>query len=217
MKKRNPANPVFKSPPVNLTREDIDEILEALKSSCQKVDIEDEEYEYETLEEIEKVQGKVVKSRLMFRGSYPTIEIILKGHTAGPYVAVANVDEAFIPFNKIKGILERRKKKPLHLLFTPPATVILILLVLTPLFLNMLRPDMVPKLLAFVLFVGIITAILLLSKPINKGMFSTITLVMRHEQLSFWARNKDQIWLLVIGAIVGGILTLLFARLVSTK
>jgi hypothetical protein len=39
------------------------------------------------------------------------------------------------------------------------------------------------------------------------GLYSRIYLTNKHQVTTFWARNKDKIWLLLIGAIIGAIVS----------
>jgi hypothetical protein len=107
--------------------------------------------------------------------------------------------------------LTSRRRPLLHALFngyTAVAPIVLIFII------ALLRPPPWPANAAipYLLLMGVIVVVTIINHP---GGFSRISFMAQHDEQSFWKANKDKVYLLIIGAIIGGILAKLIPFLLS--
>lgn len=218
MKKKTKADDMYISgPSVILYNDDIEEIVDVLKAACTKVTIEDDEYEYASLEELKQQRGKKIK-KLTITGHSPYIILKVKRAKFASSLYAEGTEESIIPYTKIKAVLERRKRRVLHFFFNWYSYFVLsgIVTVLTYI-ISRIRPDLASTWISHVAQVIIIVVILAFVMSVGMGGFSLIVLNKQHEQESFWDRNKDVVIVGIIMAIIGSLLTLLVTYLTSNK
>jgi hypothetical protein len=213
--KANPPHLFSMGPSVTLFRDEIDNILTILTTSCESITISDDQYQYDSLEELQEKQGNTIKN-ISLAGHKPFITLQVKQDM--PYVILSggNHEDSLVPYTKVKELLQRHRRSILTTIFHPISAVSgFILLIAVLVVIDVKAGFRIPKDWVWVLVFAIGLSIAYTAATIRLGAFSFINLSRRHQQKSFWARNKDAIITGIISAIVGGIIALIVARLVT--
>jgi hypothetical protein len=195
--------------PLKLYREEIEELVTLFKNSCERVELADEKYVYDSLEEMGNRLGKNIVS-LAISGvrPYASVEVGAKkvikwGRRDQNYIYADEEDKAQILFLKARDILLDHKRWILPRIFNWPiwylVTVINYAFALPPLFHRhlfpspgvILRGSVFGSVLTYYCFFGYF--------QFFRGM-SYLSLESRTKQQSFLARNRDAILLLLLGA-----------------
>jgi hypothetical protein len=181
---------------VTLYRDDLDELLKLLNDYHFDIHISDDEFDYDNLADLQHSKGDRV-SKLNVRGFHNTTVLDFKvSHNTT--LNVLNGDEAFL---SVRDFLEKRKRRYLHLI----SVLVIVLGVATFLVDAALKTRMRWVFIPFII-AGIAFWILMRNK---EGAFTRIILTRKHEASSFWKRNKDAIWIVVITAIVTSVMSVL--------
>ncbi|MCG8094133.1 MAG: hypothetical protein JAZ17_11000 [Candidatus Thiodiazotropha endolucinida] len=191
-------------PPTILYRTDINQIVEMMSDRGLDVKISDEDYEYESLDEVQEQKGNRVyklnidadKDNSIYKSMYLLIEkdgITLQSHK----------DDHLIPlWYEIKELISKRT--PWYARFMSPfgwASAAFVWLLFGP------KADEISNLqqsMALAWLV-VLTLFLLVSffssyyRRTNRGIY----LQKQHEVLGFWQRNGDKIFMLAIGTVLG--------------
>lgn len=208
MKKKNNST-LSQGPSVRLFKDDLVEVLDILKKHCMNVEIADNNYTYESLEELEDRQGAEPKS------------IDLIGHS--PYISLtvsrwkcslfgASNEAAAIPFTQIKSLLDSRKRKVVHALFNFPIIIIIWVLgffMMTALLKGRVQGEAAS--LYFSIYLMLVMGALYFTFMVKVGALSQVVLKKPHERQPFHKRKRDDILLLVTTNVVTFILTLVAA------
>jgi hypothetical protein len=213
MRKKNSPSQSSTSPSVKLTRDDVEEILEILTGVCKRIEIEDDKFEYDSLDELEQKGGKKIE-RLILSGVSPYISLKVREDGFRTKLFASGDDSALAPYLKIKGILERRKRKLLHFLFSIPIGIILWCIFSLAIFLILgFSPIPVAEWVKVccMYFVGFIFGAL--HYFTNVGRFTLVTLNRKNERKSFWARNKEKLLLTLLTIALTAILTFIVTYL----
>jgi hypothetical protein len=182
---------------VVLYRDDFTELLDLLNSYVFSVTLSDEEYEYENLDELQNKRGEVIRHvQVTGHGSESTLILEIPSTARGARLEVIHSDEAFL---NIQDFVKKHRRIALAYLLATLSVFATINLIATMLFTKRLRWSL-PS--AALLLISVI-----LLRGWYGGLYSRIYLTNRHQVKSFWARNKDKIWLLLIGAIIGAIVS----------
>lgn len=193
-----------KFPPCTLFLDDIEEIIQQIKSVTSDIGISDKSYEFDSIEELIQNSGSKIKE-LKLRGRYG-ISVNIAKHSI--YLFVSGYDEKYIgvfyilrEFLKSKVGWLRRFLRPMRWLF-----IVWFSLIGVPIISTIIKHK--PELKVIDQIYTIIFGLMLLFYVISllltwKG--STIYLERRHKVSKFWERNRDTIIVGIITAIIGGI------------
>jgi hypothetical protein len=195
--KRKYQEIISRGPSVKLYREDIDSILEILKSSCGSITVSDDNYEYDSLEEFESKKGKQPEV-LKFQGSSPFVSLTFGSKT---FIYAGSSKESHAVYQQIDSILRQKKVSIWTALLRRPWLILFFVIGIT----------------GFILFNetgikviwGIISLVAISVAFLEKhyGFVSSVNLIMKHEEKSFWVRKKDDILLAAISGLIGAALT----------
>ncbi len=197
-------------PSVRLFYEDINSIIKIITDSCERIEISDGEYEFESIEELMRERGNNLK-QLYISGHNPYISISFeRGCSRTRLFASSENIVAEANFFKIRELLLQRKMWLNHV-FNPVTGFVafLSLIILS----TELVISMFPSLLLWVSFYLLAILIPVFSFLFSCNFFNSISLNKAHESRPFWIRNKDAIILLIISVIIGGIVTWIVTNL----
>jgi hypothetical protein len=184
--------------PLVLWREKLNELLLAVNSD--KIEISTEDYSFESLDEVKEHFGQRPINTLKIASLKPHMSVTFGklGSTCWVYASPT----AAQLFLEIDEILKRCERKP-RILYSNWISAFAFL----PLGVSQMwdpKYNEFPVLLipALVVFIWIIRA-----TYINLRWHSVLHMERRYEAPSFFQRNRDQMWMMIISAIVGGLLT----------
>jgi hypothetical protein len=210
-------------PPVRFYLEDLKELEGIFENNFDKYTIQDGEYEYKDLNELID-QGKSSIDHLKFSGedkssgkNYHEPKLYLEIEKSSLILSSYSVDD------KIEGIIARVEKiinnrSRVNSLFkndTFVNRVFFLYILLGAIIMiatgkvvsdgdnTIFHLDPIISFLVVGIFLLMILYIILISRK-----KSIIKLILKEQEQSFYSRNKDQIWLSIMSAIVGGIITL---------
>ena len=201
-------------PPVRLYMEDIREIEEIYRQNCKEYKIRTEDFVFDSSEELKSINEKKI-SNLYFESSNPSISMRLYKR----YGVISGYNDEVSVLGivtKIKSVLDKRVT-PLRYIDSKWFVIFIVFLSLLSFqwALSFYRlADKVDKLFLFVSYL-ILSSLLLFS-------WMAFTLFMKHSviylfdkssQKNFFSRNKDQIVLVTIGAILGALAYFLLEKL----
>jgi len=190
-------------PSALLDRADLEEILQLFNSIAENVKISDDEFEYDSIAELESKRGQTIR-RLTIESESPSFSLtITKADTQ--LSRKGGATSVLAPYTQIRDLLKQRRRLFFHSFFNPfSALIILFGTIVVIVFFG----AHMPVFMAFPLALVLVTPIILAPMHMS-GAFTKILLVNRHEQQSFWTRNKDKIFLAIIVALI----TLFFSNL----
>jgi hypothetical protein len=186
------------SGPLVLWREDLNELLLAVDS--EKIDISTEDYSFESLDEVEEHFGQRPINTLKIASAKPHVSVTF-GRMGSTWWVYASPTAAQL-FLAIEGILKRCERRPRTFYGTWISPIVFLPLAMSFIWdpkIGEFPVLLVPSLLIFIWVLRV--------AYINLRWHSVLHMQRRHETPSFFQRNKDQMWMLVISAIVGGLLT----------
>jgi hypothetical protein len=198
-----------RGPSVVLYREDLEEIIHILRDCCDTAQISDDDFTYESLEELESQKGKRPVS-IILSSRVPPVNLEIDSKIVE--LKAVGIEGARNAFLRIKDILDRRRNKVTTRLLNPALHFIITLVGLASMFLFF--PTQWPGTVAIglvLMTVGMCS--FLLAIETQGGRFSRISLKRRHEEESFWLRNKDKILPALIVALASSALTALVTYL----
>jgi hypothetical protein len=197
---------------LEMYREDMDAFVAFFQNNCTGVTISDGKSRYESLNEMKDHGGSVVKN-LDIRGENPSVHFLLNRTEVvqgTPTPSIFNElrteeisDGADLLFLRIKEFLEEHQRPTFRSTFLVPMIVSFVCLCALAFH---QREVTVPWLLGVFACAGILV-------PSIIGSFwsvNRITLEKRSLTLTFWKRNKDDIWLRIIQAFAGAIFGFIF-------
>jgi hypothetical protein len=203
--------------PLKLYREEIDELVTLFKNSCERVDLADEKYEYDSLEEMENRLGKNTHY-LSISGYKPYAsvevgakEIVKWGRKDQNFIFAGEDDKAQVLFLKAQDILRDHKRWILSRIFNWPMFLLVSAVDYALGLLPLLHVHLFPR-------IGSSVVILFLAYFVFWIYFqargkSYLSLESRNKQQSFLARNRDAILLLLLGAAAAEAIHWLVTRL----
>ncbi len=198
---------------LKLYKEDLDEILEIMRAADNKVTIGDDEFIYDSIEELQKRKGRVIK-RLDLSNSASSLTFTMGNREVKNANSGAGDIETISPYTQIKEILNKCRRKPWDTILHPYLIIPIIVSIFVAAFFSycylsekatvaILTPTILMLVLSLVLH--------------HEGIFSRIVLINKHEEQSFWIRNKDAVIVAVISAIVASALTFLVTYILFTQ
>jgi hypothetical protein len=202
-------------PSLKLYREDLDKFLSLFRDQCQQVTFGDEEHLYESLDEMEGrtsaslrcfvIQGLIPHVEVVIRGSY-TVRLAVQRSTL--FVVERNPQTDLL-FLSVKDFLHSRQwfwgivLRKVILTIGIIATTVCVFSSKSLLGMNSGRNDLVYTL-AFLFSFGV----LIIGVLIGTKQVSHIRLHLRSKSQSFWERNGNSIAMMIIGAAIGVVGTL---------
>lgn len=195
--------------PITLYSDDLDFIHEKILDTCSKIEYSTDRYEYDSLEELKKESSPKVDN-LSISGRNPYISIDISKHriwlyTSGENSDVVNLYYFFKDYLQKKGSIYSKIFNTwiwgiINAFFLPSGLLFLFsdyFLKKTP-----ISSNKVLILGLSVLVIGLLISLIFYRKG------SVIYLSSKNDTDSFFERNRDSIILLVLGAIIGWIFTM---------
>jgi len=213
MEKKIPSR-TEKLRPVKLYLDDLEQIVSILKVESNEVKIETDEYKYESLEELVGNRKETIYELKLGSGRsvWSPVKLSLDKYFVELFISE---DEPRLRglFEKIKEILVKRERVYRRLV-SPIFSLIFSVFSLTIIIVNKFLYPLPLIILPFLYFIIIpsattISLIIVVWLNMEKGKYSIIVLKHRSDQVSFWKRNKDQVLLLIIGTVIGAVITVL--------
>jgi uncharacterized membrane protein YhaH (DUF805 family) len=203
--KRNPKPLTKYYMPLVLWREDLDEIASILQRREAVIQFEADDYSFEKLEELETHFGSKDKNELKITSTKPYVSIELGNRRAWLYVSAESPDASGVFFELDKVLTARQRRFPtlytywfLWLFSILGGNSISFILNYTN------SPRNITLLWSFVYL--IISVWFLWVLFVRRWRHSVITMRRRATTDSFVRRNKDQLAIAIIAAIVGAII-----------
>lgn len=205
----------FKISGVKLFLEDLEKIVEIMSSNSKVVEIFDRDFKYDSIADLTKNRKKVRHLNLMVSSPYISFEYnsfrrdAKDDNFAGEFKLSASYD-ADVSFLKIREILEQKKGwfsfLASHLFFSIILTNLLILISASILDYFVADNIMIIIIILTVIYLPFLGAI---------GYLTSIDLEYSHRRQSFWAKNRDQILIAIIGAVIGVLATIAYGILTT--
>lgn len=190
--------------PVTLYLEDIQEILDKL-DICEEIELSDDDYEYDSLDELKERKGKKLKT-LNINGHRPYIHVDIRKHDVRLYLDSSSTN-AIARFFYLKDFLSHKSSWYTKIFNYFVWYIITLVYLFTAM--SVLAYFKIPFTNPFFL---IITGIIILSDILSAYLYfqgSSIHLESKNLVESFFSRNSDAIILVIIGAILGGFITMM--------
>ncbi|MBP6860286.1 MAG: hypothetical protein KBC38_01845 [Candidatus Pacebacteria bacterium] len=185
-------------PPVKLYIEDLIEIEKILKEASREVTLSDGEHKYESIEELaRKRDGEILNSLKISAGS-PYISLELEAYIASIYSASSQGIAAGI-YYRTSQVLHRRLRRP----SVAYSYVLIMLTNLSFVIASLFTTSALLKIGSGLSFLWILWV-----AYIQMFRHSTVILYEKYKQKNFFSRNKDQIILLLIGAVLSAAITI---------
>ena len=213
MKKVKESSKSQSFPSVELFLSDLEEIYEILTETSKEINISSGEYVYESLRDLRENNPQKIK-KLEFQGHNPYISLSFKKSINSVWLYIGDVTkESENAFYRISAILNK-KKLPLSKFFTFPLFVIfnIIFFILLCIPKDLIQ-NIFPSKISFLSFVFLPLILSIFCFLFSTGYLSKINLINKNKRSTFIKRKKDDIILLIIGAIIGFILNELFKML----
>jgi hypothetical protein len=200
-------------------REDLDQLLALFQKGCARVTISDNTNRYESLDEMKEHVGAKIKN-LDIQGEEPGVHFLLNrsgvvyaGTT--PQLSVFNelrteeiADHADALFFKVRDFLVAHERPYVRIPFAVLGGIACIACVVFLLNIEALKQhgQSIGTLnTELMVFVGVIIGSALMA-PL---MSNCISLETKRNSRSFWAVNREKIFLLIVGGIIGSLFTIL--------
>ena len=193
-------------PSVELFLSDLEEIYEILTETSKEINISSGEYVYESLRDLRENNPQKIK-KLEFQGHNPYISLSFKKSVNSVWLHIGDVTkESENAFYRISAILNK-KKLPLSKFFTFPLFVIfnIIFFILLCIPKDLIQ-NIFPSKISFLSFVFLPLILSIFCFLFSTGYLSKINLINKNERSTFIKRKKDDIILLIMGAIIGTII-----------
>jgi len=192
---------------VNLYRDDLEKIIDFLSDGSDRAEISDNNYVYDSIDELLDQRG--VKPKMISISSYsPYVSINLKPRSVYLYRSDSEKDSLYA-YDRIVEVLKRRRSI-LSRIFSPAVgisffSILLFLMIFIPTdLINTWLPDIWSRLSLVALLFGVP----ILSFFVNYGAFSSVVLLKSYEQKNFFIRQKDDLIKIIVGFVLGALLTL---------
>jgi hypothetical protein len=192
-------------PSVKLYKNDIDEIFSLFNEYVYATEISDGKYDYDDLEDIRQTRGNFIPE-LFIEGKALNTSFTLKlSRTTGNWLEVRNRDEFYLQMNDV---LRSRKRRMLLGSIVASGLISFAGIMLGATY----------KIKPIVIISGLLLFMLtILFGMWQRGVLSKIYLTKKHEQPSFWNRNKDDLVKQIVSHIISFGLGLLAAYLLFVK
>ena len=197
---------------IHFYRDDFERIINILLEVSAQVEIFDDDYVYESLDELISQKGLKPK-KVFISSSSPYVSIRLEPSSIWIYSRETD-KESLYAYDRIREVLRKRRSilsrviNPGVAIFVSSVLWLFVIFIPADLY-NAWFPNKWSRVLLVILALGIPA----LSLFLRTGGLSSFTLIPFHEQNSFFSRQKDDLIKIAIGAIIGALLTLLVSRL----
>jgi hypothetical protein len=189
-----------KLPPLLLYLEEVDEFYQFISGIAKDVTFEVEGYRLNSPEELKKLPVNHIHN-LQINSSRPFIKLDLRPYSAEIFIGNGDVEAEGIA-SRIENIL-LSGRAPVYFV---PSGFFSGILASVPLWIGLaLKNNLISGL--GIAFVTVWATLLSIDYQFRLKQYTTVSPMKRKELPSFWARNKDQIWLLIIGAVIGAVIT----------
>lgn len=199
----------FKMP--HLFREDLELLEKIIKKELkpEEYKLETEEFEYQELKEISEDTEPMNKFHIQTDSPY--ISIDFSNYDARLYADSDDL-KTIGALKKIEEIISRRERKTLWRISNLSMWSIVLI------YLLQLLPIMFPKIGFKLFFILLLTFIIMVILWLFIGFrslnnFSLIEFAYSKSKSNFFTRNKDQIILIIFGAIIGSLVTIIFQKI----
>ena len=196
--------------PVNLYWEDFAKLVALFKSYCETVEISDDKATYESLDEAAgKIDGKITNIDIL--GKNPNIRLTLKNTGSWlaqqfdkPGMPQSELDQLDLVYIRVKEFLDKRKLLRSDL-FSPLSLLVVMITVIGVGATLLVRVAVVYR--AYVLLVAwVVVAAWAAATKTFRNVIGTVSLKPKASVTTFWSRKKDDLIMLVIGLVLGGII-----------
>jgi hypothetical protein len=195
-----------------LYRDDLDEIVAKLTETCKQVIIEDNKYRYDSLDDLFDKQGPH-PNQLSINSRDPLVIFNVRIKPRYTTLGTSGDGDNLAPYFSVKEILESKKRGGLGaFLNSPLSTLLFFLLVIIVLFIPGLGSPVLTLIRWLFLFVMLVSSVTL-QMLYDRGAFTTISLKKKHEEGSFWTKNKDTIIIAIITNVITALLSFTVAYL----
>jgi general stress protein CsbA len=177
---------------VNLYRDDLEEIIEKLTETCKEVIIEDNEYRYDSLDDLFTKRGPNPK-QLSINSREPYVIFNVKIKPRWTSLGTSGEGDNLVPYFYIKQLLESKKRSGLEFLLTGPQSTLFFLLIIGLVFIPASIRAVIPGWIKWTYIISLMVVSVTLGQLYNFGAFTKLSLKRKHEEPSFWARNKDEL------------------------
>jgi len=192
---------------LRLYKDDLVQINDTINLLSEKITWTTDQYSYDSFDELISNSKEKEFRKLEIQSYRPFISIALYRHTGELTVHSDEISHEGI-YNRLDKILSKRQLRVSLLFDNKVFWSLLLSLILISLLVKIPRP-VSATCYGLLIFIQGIGGYLSLTRN------SIIRMHNRDEEKSFWSRNKDQIILLLLGAILGAALTLLVEYLRS--
>lgn len=197
---------------VNLYRDDLEEIVEKLTETCKQVIIEDNEYKYDSLDDLYKKRGPNPK-QLSINSREPYVIFNVRIKPRWTSLGTSGEGDNLVPYFYIKQLLESKKRGGLEFLLTGPQSMLFYLLLIGLILIPRSIRSVVPNWAQWTYIASVLVVSVTLGRLYNFGAFTKMSLKRKHEELSFWDRNKDDILRQILSNFISFALGMLAAYL----
>lgn len=196
-------------PPVKLYLDAIEKLVEVfeLNNILYTIDV-NEEYKYEKLSDLKEDEKYTKIKSFRIQSIRPYVSVYFKKNGAHLYTELDDIESTGL-FNKLNDIIAKRQKRPSFLYSLYTIWAINILYVAVSLLNFYSTGSKTERIILHFLFLVIFATLVGYIFYQRMKRFSTIYLFKKESQPSFFTRNKDQIVLVLVGAVVGALLTAL--------
>jgi hypothetical protein len=194
---------IKKLPPLKLYLDDLERIVELMNSIDCKITILTDEYELENLAELGQLKKKVLHE-LQINATTPNFHSIALSLTQNSAdLSIGGTDKAEMRgvFEQLLSYLQGRKTHLMTLLKTIISCLVPFGIVFIAFLTHNSKLAFVPPL-ALIILTGIVTPIWALYSFVGNNYYSTIFLSLKSDAPSYWERNKEKIWLVIITAVI---------------
>jgi hypothetical protein len=198
--KRKVADAEQKFVSLKLYKKDLEELLSIFTSIFGGYRLSDNQYEFDSLNELQERRGTVIKY-LTIGSPSSSLELDIGNETK---LRRTGEPEAVTAFAQIVTLLDGCKRPLLNTFLHPLLYIPLMFLPIV--FIIIFRKRIDVEWAQGVFLVFFILAMIPAAIHFTGG-FSRIVLTEKHEEQTFWTRNRDNLWLLLVGAVIGSILT----------
>jgi hypothetical protein len=212
---RKPRPNVKRCMPLVLWRNDLEEIVDILGARGGTVEIASSDYSFESVAELVEHCGVIHPlTNLEIVGSKPYTTISLRRFEARLYVAEETGSGVFFELSKI--LAPRQRRWPF--LYSFPFVYTIIVLSIWPNAIGWLLPNFKEAASGWVIVasnVAVMVGWVCWVTFIRLRHYVVIRLQRHSDRTSFFYRKKDELALLITGAIVGGVITFVGTKLVD--
>ena len=188
-------------PPLRLYEDEVSELYQFISSLAEDVTLQAEGYSLNSLAELKKLPVDHIHN-LQISSPRPYLKVDLRHLSAEIYIGSGDIEAEGI-VSRLESILLKGRAR-VHFV---PSGFWGGLLASIPIWIGMVLKNIVISGIGIAFAIAYVI-ILTIDTRFQLKRYTTILPMQRKEEESFWARNKDQLLLLIIGAIIGSVITM---------